>query len=37
MYKNILLNLSRDKNSYESKLLIYGIIKKFEEFANNTP
>ena len=37
MYKNILLNLSRDKNSYESKLLIYGIVKKFEEYAINNP
>ena len=36
MYKNILINKLREKNT-ESKIIIYGIIKKFEEFAINNP
>ena len=36
-YKNILLKKLANKNSNESKILIFGIIKKFEEFASNNP
>ena len=37
MYKNILLKNLSDKNNYKTKILIYGINKKFEEFAINNP
>ena len=37
MYKNILLNKLREKNNYKSKIFLFGIIKKFEEVANNNP
>ena len=37
MYKNILLNILADKNSNKSKILIFGIVKKFEEYVINNP
>ena len=37
MYKNILLKKLSDKNNYHSKILLFGIIKKFEEFSMNNP
>jgi len=37
IYKNVLLNKLADKNSNKSKILIFGIIKKFEEYAINNP
>ena len=37
MYKNILLKKLTDKNNYHSKILLFGIIKKFEEFSMNNP
>jgi len=36
-YKNILLEKLKNKTNNESKILIFGIIKKFEEFASNNP
>ena len=36
MYKNILINKMSNKNS-DSKILLFGIIKKFEEFTHNNP
>ena len=37
MYKNILLKKLTDKNNYHSKILLFGIIKKIEEFSMNNP
>ena len=37
MYINILLKKLSEKNNYKSKILLLGIIKKFEEFACNNP
>ena len=37
MYKNILLNNLRNKNNNGARILILGIIKKFEEFTKNNP
>ena len=37
MYKNILLNNLKNRNNTNSKIIIFGIIKKFEEFAKNNP
>ena len=37
MYKNIILKKLRDINNSNSKILLYGIIKKFEEFSINNP
>ena len=36
-YKNILLNQLTKRNNNKSKVLIFGVIKKFEEFASNNP
>ena len=36
-YKNILLNKLTERNNNSSKVLIFGVIKKFEEFASNNP
>jgi len=36
-YKHILLQKLTNKSNNESKILIFGIIKKFEEFASNNP
>ena len=36
-YKNILLHKLNKKNDNKSKVLIFGVIKKFEEFASNNP
>ena len=36
-YKNILLNILNKRNDNKSKVLIFGVIKKFEEFASNNP
>ena len=35
-YKNVLLNKLKDKNN-DSKILILGVIKKFEDYAKNNP
>ena len=37
IYKSILLNKLSEKNNNDSKIFIFGIIKKFEEFANDNP
>ena len=37
MLKNILLIKLAERNRNKSNILIYGIIKKFEEFVNNNP
>ena len=37
MYKNILLNNIRNRNSNKSKIFILGIIKKFEDFSKSNP
>ena len=37
MYRDILLKHLRKKNSPESKILILGIIKNFQDFINNKP
>ena len=37
MYKNILLNRLKTKYNYKSKIIILGIIKKFQEFTKNNP
>ena len=37
MYKNIILKKLSERNNYESKILLFGIIKRFEEFAINNP
>ena len=36
-YKNILLNQLTERSNNKSKVLIFGVIKKFEEFASNNP
>ena len=36
-YKNILLNHLNERNNNRSKVLIFGVIKKFEELASNNP
>jgi len=36
-YKNILLKKLNNKTNNESKIILFGIIKKFEEFASNNP
>ena len=37
MYKNIILRKLRDINNGPSKIVLFGIIKKFEEFSLNNP
>ena len=37
IYKNILLTKLSDKNNSKSKIFVFGIIKKFEEFAFSNP
>ena len=37
MYKNILLNNLINKTNKKSRIVILGIIKKFEEFSKNNP
>ena len=37
VYKNILLSKLSDKNNSKSKIFVFGIIKKFEEFAFSNP
>jgi len=36
-YKNILLKILENKYDNESKIFIFGIIKKFEEYISNNP
>ena len=37
MYKNILLNKLKAKNNSRSRIVILGIIRKFEEFSKSNP
>ena len=37
MYNNIILSKLSEKSEHKSKILLLGIIKKFEEFASNNP
>ena len=37
IYNNILLDLLSKKNNFSSRILIYGIIKNFEEYINSNP
>ena len=37
IFKNSALNILANKNNIKSKIILYGIINNFEEFANNTP
>ena len=37
MLKNLLLKSLSDKNNYKTKILLFGINKKFEEFIINNP
>ena len=37
MFKNNVLKILSNKNNIDSKILLYGIIKNFEEYINNNP
>ena len=37
MYKNILLKHLNMKNSIESKIIKFGIVKSFQDLMNNNP